>query len=296
MLGSIGRRSNSSSWRGWGRWGRSRRVRLFAALSLAAVVLAAALAGVAVPAQAAPQRAAVSGLTAQPGDNPGELIVAWDAHPDGATDYRVALAPADGEYSPWRDSTWNAYPAGASCDIQRPRARRRIQAESTRPVQARGSRRQTQRLVPSSQRRRSRHCPASRRLMTVRRATRRPARSAKRSPHPCRTDPSPRPGIETRDHTPTSTTTSGRSPGYPIAAHSECRRRRYPRPPVRSTCRKRDTHVSTRTPIINTARALSLLYDTGGDRVQEALLVVHADQRCFRQNQSSQSSHFPVRR
>ena len=108
MLGSIGRRSNSSSWRGWG---GSRRVRLFAALSLAALVLAAALAGVAVPAQAAPQRAAVSGLTAQPGDNPGELIVAWDAHPDGATDYRVALAPADGEYSPWQDSTWNAYPA-----------------------------------------------------------------------------------------------------------------------------------------------------------------------------------------
>ena len=111
MLGSIGRRSHSSSWRGWG---GSRRVRLFAALSLAALVLAAALAGVAVPAQAAPQRAPVSGLTAQPGDNPGELIVAWDAHPDGATDYRVALAPADGEYSPWRDSTWNAYPAGAS--------------------------------------------------------------------------------------------------------------------------------------------------------------------------------------
>ena len=111
MLGSIGRRSNSSSWRGWG---GSRRVRLFAALSLAAVVLAAALAGVAVPAQAAPQRAAVSGLTAQPGDNPGELIVAWDAHPDGAADYRVALAPADGEYSSWRDSTWNAYPADAS--------------------------------------------------------------------------------------------------------------------------------------------------------------------------------------
>ena len=111
MLSRNGRGSNSSSWRGWGRWGRSRRVRLFAALSLAAVVLAAALAGVAVPAQAAPQRAAVSGLTAQPGDNPGELTIAWDAHPDGATDYRVALAPADGEYSPWRDSTWNAYPA-----------------------------------------------------------------------------------------------------------------------------------------------------------------------------------------
>ena len=107
MLGSIGRRSNSSSWRGWG---STRRVRLFAALSLAALVLAAALAGVAVPAQAAPQRAAVSGLTAQPGDNPGELTIAWDAHPDGATDYRVALAPADGEYSPRRDSTWNAYP------------------------------------------------------------------------------------------------------------------------------------------------------------------------------------------
>ena len=83
---------------------------MFAALSLAAVVLAAALAAGAVPAFAAPQRAAVTGVTAQPGDNPGELIVAWDAHPDGATDYRVALAPADGEYSSWRDHTWNAYP------------------------------------------------------------------------------------------------------------------------------------------------------------------------------------------
>ena len=110
MLGSIGRRSHSSSWRGWG---GSRRVRLFAALSLAAVVLAA-IAALTAPAYAAPQRGAVTGVSAQPGDNPGELIVAWDAHPDGASDYRVALAPADGKYSPWRDSTWNAYPVGAS--------------------------------------------------------------------------------------------------------------------------------------------------------------------------------------
>ena len=110
MLSSNGRRPNHSSWR---RWASSRRVRLFAALSLAAVVLAA-IAALTVPAYAAPQRGAVTGVSAQPGDNPGELIVAWDAHPDGASDYRVALAPADGEYSPWRDSTWNAYPVGAS--------------------------------------------------------------------------------------------------------------------------------------------------------------------------------------
>ena len=53
-------------------------------------------------------------MTAQPGDNPGELIIAWDAHPDGANVYRVALAPADGEYSRYGDLTWNAYPAGAT--------------------------------------------------------------------------------------------------------------------------------------------------------------------------------------
>ncbi len=109
--GSNGRLANSSSWRAWG---SRRRVRLFAALSLAAVVLAAAVASIAVPAHAAPQRGPVTGVTAQPGDNPGELIIAWDAHPDGANDYRVALAPADGEYSRYGDLTWNAYPAGAT--------------------------------------------------------------------------------------------------------------------------------------------------------------------------------------
>ena len=106
--GSNGRLADSSSWRAWG---SRRRVRLFAALSLAAVVLAAAVAGMAVPAHAAPQRGPVTGVTAQPGDNPGELIIAWDAHPDGANDYRVALAPADGEYSRYGNRTWNAYPA-----------------------------------------------------------------------------------------------------------------------------------------------------------------------------------------
>ena len=109
--GSNGRLANSSSWRAWG---SRRRVRLFAALSLAAVVLAAAVAGMAVPAHAAPQRGPVTGVTAQPGDNPGELIIAWDAHPDGANDYRVALAPADGEYSRYGNRTWNAYPTGTT--------------------------------------------------------------------------------------------------------------------------------------------------------------------------------------
>ena len=129
---------------------------MFAALSLAALVLAAALAAVAAPAQAAPQRAAVSGVTAQPGDNPGELIVAWDAHPDGANDYRVALAPADGEYSSWRDNTWNAYPTDTTVTFSGLVEDAEYKLKVRARFQPAGLRRQTQRLVPSNQRRRSR--------------------------------------------------------------------------------------------------------------------------------------------
>ena len=205
--GSNGRLANSSSWRAWG---SRRRVRLFAALSLAAVVLAAAVAGMAVPAHAAPQRGPVTGVTAQPGDNPGELIIAWDAHPDGANDYRVALAPADGEYSRYGNRTWNAYPTGTTVTFSGlvPDAEYKLKVLARFKPAVSGAKRSAWSQEASA--------------AAAGEPTSDDGTSSNSAPSQIGEDKStsvpdgsePGPGIETRDHTPTSTTV-GRSPDNP---------------------------------------------------------------------------------
>ena len=209
--GSNGRLANSSSWRAWG---SSRRVRLFAALSLVAVVLAAAVADVAVPAHAASQRGPVTGVTAQPGDNPGELIIAWDAHPDGANDYRVALAPADGEYSPYGNRTWNAYPAGATVTFSDlvPDAEYKLKVRARFKPAVSGAKRSAWSQEasgaaagePTSDDGTSSNSVGSQNGEDK-------STSVPDAPEP---EPEPEPGMGTRDHTDTSTTV-GRSPDNP---------------------------------------------------------------------------------
>ena len=203
---------------GGGGGGGRRRVRLFAALSLAALALAAALAGLAVPAYAAPQRAAVSGLTAQPGDNPGELTIAWDAHPDGAADYRVALAPADGEYSSWRDNTWNAYPTDTTVTFSglvedaeyklKVRARFKPKVSGAKRSEwspaASGAAAGAAETLPAE--------PASDDGTSSNSA---PSEIGEEKSTSVPDGPEPEPGIVTRDDTNTSTT-RGRSPDFPL--------------------------------------------------------------------------------
>ncbi len=59
-------------------------------------------------------RDAVTGLTAVPGDDPGELVITWDAHPDNAKDYRVSWAPQEESFRTYTDTDWNAFPIVAS--------------------------------------------------------------------------------------------------------------------------------------------------------------------------------------
>ena len=282
MLSRISRGSNSSSWRGWG---GGRRVRLFAALSLAALVLAAALAAVAAPAQAAPQRAAVSGVSAQPGDNPGELIVAWDAHPDGATDYRVALAPADGEYSSWRDNTWNAYPTDTTVTFSglvedaeyKLKVRARFQPavsgakRSDWSPAASGAAAGAAETLPAE--------PASDDGTSSNSA---PSQIGEEKSTSVPDGPEPEPGIVTRDHTPTSTTV-GRSPDNPILltlspGDGSTFDRLY-EPPAEVN---QQGNLARQNPDYQYS-ASSYYLQSGPE--QEALRVVHADQPCFRQNQ-----------
>ena len=54
--------------------------------------------------------AAVTGLSLQAGDAPGELHVSWDAHPQGVVDYRVKWAPAGQDFKKIWDTDWNAFP------------------------------------------------------------------------------------------------------------------------------------------------------------------------------------------
>ena len=85
------------------------------AVSLVVVALAAAGLYVTVGAVSAqstdtPWRAAVTGLTVTAGAAAGEIDVAWDAHPEGADDYRVAWAPDGESFRSASDSDWNAFP------------------------------------------------------------------------------------------------------------------------------------------------------------------------------------------
>lgn len=66
---------------------------------------------VAVPAQATSGRPQpVANVEAVPGGSPGEIVVTWDAHPDGHQDHRVAFKPIDGKFQPVSDTAWNTYP------------------------------------------------------------------------------------------------------------------------------------------------------------------------------------------
>ena len=58
-----------------------------------------------------PWKAAVTGLTVTAGVAAGEIDVAWDAHPEGADDYRVAWAPDGESFRSASDSDWNAFPS-----------------------------------------------------------------------------------------------------------------------------------------------------------------------------------------
>ena len=203
---------------GGGGGGGRTRVRLFAALSLAAVVLAAALAAVAAPAQAAPQRAAVTGVSAQPGDNPGELIVAWDAHPDGAADYRVALAPADGEYSPWRDNTWNAYPTDTTVTfsglVEDAEYKLKVRARF-KPKVSGAKRSEWSPAASGAAAGAAETLPAEPTADDGTSSNSAPREIGEEKSTSVPDGPEPEPGIVTRDHTPTSTT-RGRSPDFPL--------------------------------------------------------------------------------
>ena len=50
-------------------------------------------------------------------NQPGDLIVSWDAPSDPPRDYRVMYARVDENYKSWRDSSGNAYPTGTSITL-----------------------------------------------------------------------------------------------------------------------------------------------------------------------------------
>ncbi len=64
-----------------------------------------------------PWRAAVTGLTASAGTNPGEIDVTWNAQPESAENYRVSLAPDGENFRGPSDSDWNASPTTNSLTI-----------------------------------------------------------------------------------------------------------------------------------------------------------------------------------
>ena len=83
------------------------RVALVAALAWLGMLAASV-----VPAGAASayRPAAVTGLSVQASDAPGELHVSWDPHPDGAVDYRVKWARVGQNFKKFSNTDWNAFP------------------------------------------------------------------------------------------------------------------------------------------------------------------------------------------
>ena len=84
---------------------------------LATVAALAAVLTTSTLVEAQTQVPAVTGVSVQPGANAGELDVSWDAHPDGADDYRVSWAPQGENFRTWTNTNWNAYPTGTSLNI-----------------------------------------------------------------------------------------------------------------------------------------------------------------------------------
>ena len=85
-----------------------------------AILMMAAMTAAASPAYiqaASPQKAAVTGLTVTDGANAGELNVSWDAHPEGAQEYRQAWTPSGQNFKGKNNTTWNAFPASESHTI-----------------------------------------------------------------------------------------------------------------------------------------------------------------------------------
>ena len=94
--------------------------RLIAAAAIISAIMALTMLVTGITASAEdsnPQEAPVTGPSASTGSSPGEIDVAWDAHPEGALDYRVAWAPSGEGFRGAGDTDWNAYPAGASLTI-----------------------------------------------------------------------------------------------------------------------------------------------------------------------------------
>ena len=78
-----------------------------------------------------PWRAAVSGVVAAPGAAAGGVDVWWDAHPEGAVEYRVAWAPVGEGFRAASDSDWNVFTASVQVTLEWVGARRVLSGEGT---------------------------------------------------------------------------------------------------------------------------------------------------------------------
>lgn len=95
---------------------RTKWVALSALLSVAVFAVLAAMTLTTAPGASA-QTSAVTGLTVNAGSNLGELDVTWDAHPDGADDYRLSWRVNGQGWKTYTDTTGNAFPTGTSHTI-----------------------------------------------------------------------------------------------------------------------------------------------------------------------------------
>ncbi len=94
------------------RGGRGPMVLLLAITALAIVAVALPLLLLPASAEAANPdwRDAPTGLNVSPGDNPGDLVITWNAHPDGAVDYRIKWKRGGTSWKHHSNSNWNAFP------------------------------------------------------------------------------------------------------------------------------------------------------------------------------------------
>ncbi len=93
--------------------------RMFSIVVVLAIALAAAWAILTAVQQASaqaqePWQYPVTGLTVTQGDEPGELNISWDSHPEGPNNYRISLAEEDGDFRTYTNLDWNAFVAANS--------------------------------------------------------------------------------------------------------------------------------------------------------------------------------------
>ena len=107
----------------------TRTTRLFVAMTAVLILTFAAAMNVSAQSGTPDWRLPVTGLTAAAGDDPGELLITWDAHTQTTKtliNYRVAWTPEGESFKNTDQTNWNVHTTSNQHTVTGPGRRRNL--------------------------------------------------------------------------------------------------------------------------------------------------------------------------